>query len=200
MTTRFGAVVLAAIVAAAILVGCARITGMRAPTRPEARTRPSCSASARAIRATDPDTPIAEYFAAQVEKISGGKLRIQVVLDAAGGDVPDTEARIVRMVRDGRLDLGWIGARAWDELGVTSFQALQAPFLIDSYPLLERVTTGPLAGEMLAGLRARRRRRSRARPRAAPPSGRPQAPVPVARPTSPARGLPTSRRARRIPC
>ena len=102
---------------------------------------------------SDPDTPIAEYFAAQVKKISGGKLRIHVVLDAAGDDVPDTEARIVRMVRDGRLDLGWIGARVWDELGVTSFQALQAPFLIDSYPLLERVTTGPLAREMLAGLK-----------------------------------------------
>ena len=50
------------------------------------------------------------------------------------------------------MDLGWIGARAWDTLGVRSFQALQAPFLIDSYPLLHAVLRSPMAGHMLAGL------------------------------------------------
>ena len=52
----------------------------------------------------------------------------------------------------GRFELGWIGSRAWDRLGVTSFQALQAPFLVTSYALLDRITTGPLAARMLAGL------------------------------------------------
>src|SRR5262249_40948591 len=52
-------------------------------------------------------------------------------------------------------DLGWIGTRAWDELGVKSFQALQAPFLITDYTLLDRILTGPLAGRMLAGLQNR---------------------------------------------
>jgi TRAP-type C4-dicarboxylate transport system substrate-binding protein len=59
------------------------------------------------------------------------------------------------MVEKGEFELGWIGARAWDELGVTSFQALQAPFLITDYALLDRILTGPLAGQMIAGLRGR---------------------------------------------
>ena len=103
-------------------------------------------------RLTDPDTPNVEFFASQVRALSRGTLRVHVIPQAAGDAVPDTEERIARMVRDGKLDLGWIGARAWDELGVSSFQALQAPFLITSYPLLDRVTTSPLATRMLAGL------------------------------------------------
>ena len=153
MTTRSGALALSALVAAMILAGCGagredtgadKAGGSRAPIVLSLGSRDAGG---------DPDTPIAEYFAAQVEELSRGKLRIHVVLDAAGDDAPDTEQRIARMVREGRLDLGWIGARAWDELGVTSFQALQAPFLIDSYALLDRVVMGPLGPKMLAGLR-----------------------------------------------
>jgi TRAP-type C4-dicarboxylate transport system substrate-binding protein len=77
---------------------------------------------------------------------------VRVVFDAAGQQVVDPEARVARMVRDGTFDLGWIGSRAWDLLGVTSFQALQAPFLVTSYALLDRIATGPLASQMLAGL------------------------------------------------
>jgi TRAP-type C4-dicarboxylate transport system substrate-binding protein len=97
------------------------------------------------------DVPAVRYFAAQVAKLSGGKLRIHVVYGAAG-DEAGAEARIARMVQAGKFDLGWIGARAWDELGVKSFQALQAPFLITDYTLLDRVADSPLAGKMLAGL------------------------------------------------
>lgn len=98
------------------------------------------------------DAPFATYFAAQVERLSGGKIRIDVVFNAGGGDDPFAEMRVARLVRSGRFDLGWIGVGGWDELGVNSFQALQAPFLITSYPLLERVVTSRLAPEMLAGL------------------------------------------------
>ena len=38
---------------------------------------------------------------------------------------------------------------------MTSFQALQAPFLITNYALLDRVVTSPLAARMLAGLGSR---------------------------------------------
>jgi TRAP-type C4-dicarboxylate transport system substrate-binding protein len=100
-----------------------------------------------------PDSPTVQYFASQVAKLSGGRLRIKVIYAAAGNQVPDTEAQIIRMVRDGKLDLGWIGARAWDGFGVNSFRALQAPFLITSYALLDRVSTSPLAAQMLAGLK-----------------------------------------------
>jgi TRAP-type C4-dicarboxylate transport system substrate-binding protein len=62
-------------------------------------------------------------------------------------------ARKIDLVRAGRYDLGWVAARAWDELGVRSFEALQAPFLITNYPLLRNVMKSPLATEMIAGLK-----------------------------------------------
>jgi TRAP-type C4-dicarboxylate transport system substrate-binding protein len=104
----------------------------------------------------DPDATKVRYFAAQVAKLSAGAMKIDVAFDAnpGGNTVPDVEARVAKSVRDGRYELGWIGARAWDELGVTSFQALQAPFLITNYALLDKVVTSSLADEMLAGLQA----------------------------------------------
>jgi TRAP-type C4-dicarboxylate transport system substrate-binding protein len=104
-------------------------------------------------RIDQPDSPAVQYFAVQVAKLSGGHLRIELIFEAGGNHVPDTEAQIIRRVREGKLDLGWVGARAWDEFGVKGFQALQAPFLITSYALLDRVSTSPLAAQMLAGLK-----------------------------------------------
>ena len=101
-----------------------------------------------------PDAPAARWFASRVAKLSAGSLRVRVVFDAAGQQVVDPEGRVARMVRDGTFDLGWIGSRAWDGVGVKSFQALQAPFLVTSYALLDRIATGPLAARMLAGLDA----------------------------------------------
>jgi TRAP-type C4-dicarboxylate transport system substrate-binding protein len=99
------------------------------------------------------ESRLARYFAAQVAQLSRGKLRIRVTFLAAGSSTPDVEARTIELVRAGRYELGWVAARAWDELGVTSFEALQAPFLITNYPLLDEVLTGSLAHEMIAGLK-----------------------------------------------
>ena len=107
-----------------------------------------------AADADDPSAPVARYFAAQVSSLSGGSLRVRVIFNAAGQRIADTEAQVAHMVRDGEFELGWIGSRAWDRLGVTSFQALQAPFLVTSYALIDRIATGPLAVRMLAGLQA----------------------------------------------
>jgi TRAP-type C4-dicarboxylate transport system substrate-binding protein len=102
-----------------------------------------------------PGSSTARSFAARVGRLSGGALEVHVLYGVAGDRVPGVEARTARMVRDGKFDLGWIGARAWDELGVKSLQALQAPFLITDYALLDRVVQSPLAEEMLAGLTSR---------------------------------------------
>jgi TRAP-type C4-dicarboxylate transport system substrate-binding protein len=90
------------------------------------------------------------YFARQVRQISGGRMKIRILWEVT--QVTNPEPATVSLVRDGKVDLGWIGARAWDTLGVRSFQALQAPFLIDSYPLLDAVLASPMPGRMLAGL------------------------------------------------
>jgi TRAP-type C4-dicarboxylate transport system substrate-binding protein len=99
-----------------------------------------------------PDTPTVEYLASQVAELSKGSVRIEVTW-GAGASFTDPEPAIVKQVKSGALDLGWIGARAWDTQGVTSLQALQAPFLITDNKLLGAVATSPMAGQMLAGLK-----------------------------------------------
>ena len=90
-------------------------------------------------------------FATRVTDVSSGRVQVHVQYEAVGG-ATDFEAKTIEQVRNGTFDLGWIGARAWDTQGVTTFQALQAPFLITSYPLLDAVLASPIAGQMLAGL------------------------------------------------
>jgi hypothetical protein len=36
------------------------------------------------------------------------------------------------MIGAGKVDLGWVGTRVFDTLGVASFQAVTAPMLIDN--------------------------------------------------------------------
>ena len=108
----------------------------------------------------------------------GGQMNIRILWLVTPAD--NFEQATAALVKDGRVDLGWIGARAWDTLGVRSFQALQAPFLIDSYPLLHAVLRSPMASHMLAGLDQAGFARPGAVPRPAPPSGRVQEALRVA--------------------
>src|SRR5215204_6224141 len=80
--------------------------------------------------------PALNYFAQQVEGLSDGALRIETAYAAAGLDRPDAEQEVARMVREGRLDLGYVGVEGWDELGVHSFAGLFAPLLVDDDALL----------------------------------------------------------------
>ena len=102
--------------------------------------------------AEQPDAPFARYFARRVSARSDGSVRVRVVWDAAGQSSPGYELGIAQRVRDGDFELGWMGSRAWDRMGITSFQALQAPFLVTDYGLLGRIATGAPAERMLAGL------------------------------------------------
>jgi TRAP-type C4-dicarboxylate transport system substrate-binding protein len=65
---------------------------------------------------------------------------------------PDAEQQIVRGVADGTYHLGVVGTRVFDTLGVTSFQALDAPMLIDSYAVEAAVIEGDIPGRMLRSL------------------------------------------------
>ena len=49
------------------------------------------------------------------------------------------QAGTLEDVKTGKVDMAWVGARAFDTVGVTSFQALVAPLLIDSYDLEAKV-------------------------------------------------------------
>jgi TRAP-type C4-dicarboxylate transport system substrate-binding protein len=96
-------------------------------------------------------------FARQVNELSEGSLRVEIIWEAPveffGEHGPGADQKVARLVQDGgRLDLGLIPARAWDVLGVTSLQALHAPFLVSTEELLEDVVQSDAAKEMLAGL------------------------------------------------
>ena len=93
-----------------------------------------------------------EEVARQVEDRSDGRLRIEPVWRAAGEAADDWDQVVARKVADGRLDMGMIPARAWDTEGVTTLQALHAPFLVTSDELVGEIVSGDLADEMLAGL------------------------------------------------
>jgi TRAP-type C4-dicarboxylate transport system substrate-binding protein len=91
-------------------------------------------------------------FAERVSRLSHRTLRIAVEprwrygqARYAGGLIGD--------VRAGSVDLGAAESSAWDSVGVSSFRALGAPLLIDSYALQAQVLESSMIPEMLRGLR-----------------------------------------------
>lgn len=95
--------------------------------------------------------PAVEWFAERVGEVSSGQLEIEVALSCCGRN-PDVEEQLVESVAAGDFDLGWVGTRVFADLGVTTFQALTAPLLLDSYALQEVVITSDIPAEMLDGL------------------------------------------------
>jgi TRAP-type C4-dicarboxylate transport system substrate-binding protein len=91
-------------------------------------------------------------FASEVAKRSGGTIRIDFENNWRERD-RHQELDTIRDVRADKVDLAWVGARAWDSVGVTDFDPLVAPLLIDSYPLEEQVFARRLPQRMLAGVR-----------------------------------------------
>jgi TRAP-type C4-dicarboxylate transport system substrate-binding protein len=101
--------------------------------------------------ATFETDPAVADFVRRVQELSAGALRINVVPEWGAGP-PDGEQQTVRDVGAGKADLGSVGTRVFDTLGVNSFQALTAPMLIDSYPLERAVLSSEVPEQMLAGL------------------------------------------------
>jgi TRAP-type C4-dicarboxylate transport system substrate-binding protein len=92
-------------------------------------------------------TPFAEAVAAA----TGGTVTIEFKDEAHVGEEV-YESAIIDDVAAGTYDLGWVAPRPWRAKGVTSFDALMAPFLVDSYALQQAVLESDLEQEMLAGL------------------------------------------------
>jgi TRAP-type C4-dicarboxylate transport system substrate-binding protein len=96
-------------------------------------------------------TPAVKYFVERVDERSGGNLRIEVV-DEWAEFASDAEQQVVHAAAAGEVDLGWVGSRVFDTLGVDSFQALTAPMLIDGYALEDAVIESGITAEMMDGL------------------------------------------------
>src|SRR5215467_225070 len=95
----------------------------------------------------------AQPFANAVMRLSHGSLQIKIQSDWRPSDL-NYEADLIKDVQAGKAELGITASRAFDTVGINSFQALQAPFLIDSIALERNVLDGAIPGEMLAGLRS----------------------------------------------
>lgn len=102
-----------------------------------------------------PDAPDAnaEHFIAQVTERTNGRIRIVEGGNEYSSRDPDNELRLVRALRSGKEQMAYLPSRAWERgSNVTSFRALQAPFLVTNYALLRRITTGSIGQSMLQSL------------------------------------------------
>jgi TRAP-type C4-dicarboxylate transport system substrate-binding protein len=97
------------------------------------------------------DISNAQPFASAVRNLSHGTLQIKIEGNWRPHD-PNYEIGLIKDVRAGKAQLGITASRAFDIVGIDSFQALQAPFLIDSYALERKVLDSGIPAEMLAGM------------------------------------------------
>ncbi len=98
--------------------------------------------------------PEAASFMAALEKRSGGSIAIDL-RDGWRFDEIESERGTIADAAHGDVDLALVGARAWDTAGVTSFRALVAPFLVDSFALQGAMLDSPLLERVLEGVEAR---------------------------------------------
>jgi len=91
------------------------------------------------------------YLVSRVAKLSAGNVQIDMTYHV-GEDTPGGEQQVVRGVAAGKYDLGVVGTRVFDTMGVNSFQALTAPMLIDSYPLEQAVIGSGIPAQMMGSL------------------------------------------------
>ena len=96
----------------------------------------------------DGPPPQLSVWADEVQTLSEGTLRIEFKDNWRAGE-PGQEADTIGDVQNAEADLAWVGARAFDSAGVTSFQALVAPMLVDSYDLQAAVFDAGIPERML---------------------------------------------------
>jgi len=99
---------------------------------------------------SDPEDA-ATRFAEAVDELSNGSIRIDVREDWRDGENA-YERGTVEDIAAGKADLGDVGVRTFDTMGITSFQALVAPLLIDSVELQRAVAASDIPAPMLEAL------------------------------------------------
>ena len=92
-------------------------------------------------------------FASQVEELSGGSIRIQLVLKAASDEAGAWDQAVAQSTEGGDFDMALVPTRTWEAEGIRSFTALSAPFLRASDQVVAKVVSPENASGMMAGLR-----------------------------------------------
>ncbi|MFN8110244.1 MAG: TRAP transporter substrate-binding protein [Thermoleophilia bacterium] len=93
---------------------------------------------------THPYGQAVDFFAQEVATASNGHIKI-----VGQPSYPQAEGQLLSDVRNGTEDMGTVSTAIWDSAGINSFQALQAPFLINNYPLEAKVIEGSVGTAMV---------------------------------------------------
>jgi TRAP-type C4-dicarboxylate transport system substrate-binding protein len=135
-----------------VLAGCASGGG----SSKSGGARETSPAAGRPVTLKFASSEISEpvsLFMSEVARRSGGRLRLESVRYDI--NAPDEDQRIAKDLRSGKLDVAFVASRAWESLGVNPFRALQAPFLITSRTLLDRVAADrPIVNALMSSLSA----------------------------------------------
>ena len=92
-----------------------------------------------------------DTFVKELELVSGGRIRVEVVTDVGAG-APEAESQVIEDVAAGDLDLGYAGTRAFPGAGVSGLDAAEAPFALTSIEAVEQLVAGPGGDLMLSAL------------------------------------------------
>lgn len=129
-------------------------TACRSPDRDRAGGHADSKARVLTFAQPNGESPLQlQAWADAVARRSDGSVRIEFKNAWRDGET-DYETGTVRDVQQHKVDMAWVGARVLDKVGVTSFQALLAPMLVDSYDLEAKVFEAGIPGQMLQDLDA----------------------------------------------
>ncbi len=90
-------------------------------------------------------------FVDAVEEVSAGRLKVDLSWGFASG-AADAESQLVEAIASGAVDGGWPATRAFARTGVEGLEAVEAPLLLTSESAVEELTSGDVAGDVLAQL------------------------------------------------
>ena len=145
LNVRSRALACAVLVAVAVAGGCGGDSGEN-----KAGTEPPVEPVELVLANHEGGSENVATWAEAVERLSDGSIRIRISNNWRQGET-NYERAILNEVRRGDVPLATVMSRALDEVGVTSFQPLAAPFLIDSAELEQRVLKSEIAERALAG-------------------------------------------------
>jgi TRAP-type C4-dicarboxylate transport system substrate-binding protein len=144
---------------AAFLLAAALTVGAAGCAEPSGKSGGSAAVVLRLAVAELPGEPAARLagrLARRVAALSHGSLRVSITSTPASfestSSTGQAEAGAIRLVRSNTTQLAIVPSSAFRAQGVTTLQALQTPFLITSLALAARVTAGPIADRLQAGL------------------------------------------------
>ena len=90
-------------------------------------------------------------FVEQLEKVSGGRLRVDVSTTYGDG-AGDAESKLLRSIALGKLDGGWPATRAFANAGIDGLRAVEAPMTLTSYAAVRDLVQGPASTIVLGRL------------------------------------------------